>query len=302
MNRKGFVLNKRKLDGDTTEASFYTKKQGQQARHRSEKKFDIDLNGNSKQFTLQTSQTEYLDGQLRLIKSGYFYDDQKDVHKEPSMLFQKGNISIQATSGMQDSIMQYTFKLKIKEIPSAVMYAEDLLQFDSHEFLSSFFGAQNVKKDMYYFSEKELKKCSVLFSGTPRQAVFVWGDEDNLNKLSYILISNVLHTKGAEKNNPLSGNNEWKFQNGIHAGMAIRDLLKINEMDFDIYGNESELAFMAKPTENGKIDFSKTAVMFSCSDCFDDKIFRQKVVSALDVAKANLPMHINDVIIYPSPQ
>ena len=150
----------------------------------------------------------------------------KDVHKEPSMLFQKENISIQATSELQDSIMQYTFKLKIKEIPSSVMYAEDLLQFDSHEFLASFFGAQNVKKDMYYFSEKELKKCSVLFSGTPRQAVFVWGDENNLNNLSYILISNVLHTKGAEKNNPLSGNNEWKFQNGIHAGMAIRDLLK----------------------------------------------------------------------------
>ena len=294
------MLNKQKLEGDTTEASFLPKSKGRQQDISQRKSVDIDLLADSKNFSLQTSSIEYMEGQLRLIKSKYFYDDQKDVHKESSMLFQKGNISILATSGMQDSIMQYTFKLKVKTIPSAVMYAEDLLQFDSHEFLSSFFGAQNVKKDMYYFSEKELKKCSVLFSGTPRQAVFVWGDEDNLNKLSYILISNVLHTKGAEKNNPLSGNNEWKFQNGIHAGMAIRDLLKINEMDFDIYGNQSELAFMAKPTENGKIDFSKTAVMFTCSDCFDDKIFRQKIVSALDVAKANLPMRINDVIIYPS--
>jgi len=49
----------------------------------------------------------------------------------------------------------------------------------------------------------------------------------------------------------------------------------------------------------GKIDFKKTAVMLSCRDCFDDKIFRQKEVSALDVAKANLPVRIYDVIIYP---
>ena len=153
---------------------------------------------------------------------------------------------------------------------------------------------------MYYFSEKELKKCSVLFSGTRRQAVFVWGDENNLNNLAYILVTNKLPTEGAEKNNPLTGNNEWQFQNGIHEGMAIKELLKINEMDFDIYGNESDLAFMVKPGTSGKIDFKKTAVMLTCSDCFDDKIFRQKEVSALDIAKANLPVRVNDVIIYPS--
>jgi hypothetical protein len=153
---------------------------------------------------------------------------------------------------------------------------------------------------MYFFSEKELKKCSVLFGGTRRQAVFVWADENNLNKLSYILVTNVLPTEGAEKNNPLIGNNEWQFKNGIHPGMAIKDLLKINEMDFDIYGNKSELAFMVKPTVNGRIDFKKTAIMFSCSSCYDNKIFDQPVVSALDVAKANLPMCVYDVIIYPS--
>ena len=152
---------------------------------------------------------------------------------------------------------------------------------------------------MYYFSENELKKCSVLFSGTRRQAVFVWGDENNLDNLSYILLSNVLPTAGGQKNSPLTGNNEWQSQNGIHAGMAIKDLLKINEMDFDIYGNGSDLAFMVKPDETGKIDFKKTAVMLSCRNCFDDKMFNQQVVSALDVAKNNLPMYVYDVIIYP---
>ena len=301
MSKKGFELYSSKLDSDTMEASFIAKVKAKKIVIGPKRSVDINLGNDSKYFTLHTSAlNEYQEGEQRLIKSGFFYDKQKDVSKEPSMLFQKGNITIQATSGVQDGIPQYTFKLKEKEIPSAIMYAEELLQFDSHEFLISFFGGQNVKKDMYFFSEKELKKCSVLFSGTPRQAVFVWGDENNLDNLSYILVGNVLPTAGAEKNNALTGNNEWQFQNGIHPGMPIKELLKINEMDFHIYGNESELAFMVKPGENGRIDFKKTAIMLSCSDCDGNKMFDQKVVSALDVAKANIPMHVYDVIIYPS--
>ncbi|MEP6952079.1 MAG: hypothetical protein ABI863_22505 [Ginsengibacter sp.] len=300
MNKKGFVLYKRKLDSDTMEASFNAKIRAGKMNIMPERSIDVYLRNDLKYFTLHTSSlNEYLDGQRKLLKSGFFYDDKKDVSKEPSMVFQKENITIQATSGVQDGLPQYTFKLKAKKIPDSVVYADDLLQFDSHEFLVSFFGAQNVKKDMYYFTEKELKNCSVLFSGTRRQAVFVWGDENNLNHLSYILVSNVLPTAGAEKNNPLTGNNEWQFRNGVRAGMAIKDLLKINELDFDIYGNESELAFMVKPGESGKIDFKQTTVMLSC-DCDGNKMFNQHVVSALDIAKANIPMHVYDVIIYRS--
>lgn len=301
MSKNGFVLSGSKLDSDTMGASFIEKGKANKKDIGPKRSIDMYLKDDSKYFTLYTSSlNEYLDGQRSLIKSGFFYDDKKEVSKESSMLFQKGNITIQATPGVQDGIPQYTFKLKEKEIPSSIMYAEELLQFDSHEFLVSFFGELNVKKDMYFFSEKELKKCSVLFSGTRRQAVFVWGDENNLDNLSYILVGNVLPIAGAEKNIALTGNNEWQFQNGIHPGMAIKELLKINEMDFDIYGNASELAFMVRPGENGRIDFKKTAVMLSCSNCYDNKMFNQQVVSALDVAKKNLPMYVYDVIIYPS--
>jgi hypothetical protein len=301
INRKGFILSGSRSDNDTMGASFIAKAKGNKKDIGPKRSIEMYLKDDSKYFTLHTSSlNEYLDGQRSLIKSGFFYDDQKDMSRESSMLFQKWNITIQATTGVKDGIPEYTFKLKEKEIPSSIMYAEELLQFESHEFLVSFFGRQNVKKDMYFFSEKELKKCSVLFSGTRRQAVFVWADENNLNNLSYILVSNVLPTAGAEKNTVLTGNNEWQFQTGIHPGMPIQELLKINEMDFDIYGNASEMAFMVKPGETGKIDFKKTAVMLSCSNCYDNKLFNQQVVSALDVAKKNLPMYVYDVIIYPS--
>ncbi len=300
MDKNGFALADSKFDNNAMEASFAIAVKGKKKYTGPERIIDINLNDNIKYFTLTTSSlSEYLDGERNLIKAGFFYNSKKDVNKESSMLFQKGNLAIKASRNEGNGMPQYTFKLKEKKFPSSIKYAEELLQFDSHEFLISFFGVQNVKKDMYYFSEKELKKCSVLFSGTRYQAVFVWGDEENLNNLSYILVTNILPTAGAKNNNPLSGNNEWQFQNGIHPGMPIKDLLKINGMDFGIYGNESDLAFMVKPEESGKIDFKKTAVMLSCSSCFDDKIFNQKEVSALDVAKANLPMHVYDVIIYP---
>ena len=301
INKKGFFLSWSSSDSVTTRASFNQKNKSGKKSIPTGRWIDIYIKGDSKCITLHTpALNEYLEGEQRLIKSGYFYDTLKDVKKESSMLFQKANITIKAKKEVQDSIIQYSFDLKEKSIPSSLMYAEDLLQFDSHQFLTSYFGEQNVKKDMYYLSETELKKCSVLFNGTPRQVVFVWGDELYLNNLSYIIVSNVLPTKGGKENNPLSQNNEWQLKNGIYAGMPLKELLKINEMDFDIYGNKSELAFLAKPNQEGKVDFKNTAIMLSCHECFDNKIFNQKLVSALAVAKANLPMRVFDVVIYPS--
>ena len=303
MSKKGYILSSSTMiDSGAIQAYFIERIKSRKALDTKPKRsIDIYIKDGTKHFTLHTpALNEYLEGEKSLIKSHFFYDTLKFIPNEPSMVFQKANITIKANATMKDSIMQYSFELKQKAVPSALSYGEDLLQFDSHEFLVSFFGEQNVKKDMYYLSEKELKKCSVLFSGTPRQAVFVWGDENNLNDLSYIIVSNVLPTEGARKNNPLVGNNEWQLKSGIYPGMALKDLLKINEMDFDIYGNKSELAFIVKPNASGKIDFRKTAVMLSCHDCFDNKIFDQKLVSALDIAKANLPMRVFDVVIYAS--
>lgn len=301
LNKKGFALSWSSSDSGIMKATFVEKTKSKKLNIGPKKRIEIDLKNGSKNFTLHTTAlNEYIEGQRRLIKSGFFYDTLKDMSKASSVLFQKANISIRASTEEIDSVKHYSFILTEKAIPSSLMYAEDLLQFDSHQFLVSFFGEQNVKKDMYYLSEKELKSCSVLFSGTPRQAVFVWEDEIYLNNLAYILVSNVLPTEGAKNNNPLSRHNEWQLKNGIYPGMALKDLLKINEMDFDIYGNKSELAFLAKPNQYGKVDFKKTAVMLSCHQCYDNKIFNQTLVSALDVAKANLPMRVFDVVIYPS--
>lgn len=300
MKKKGFVYSGNKTEMVDEIASFIERGKSKKIGV-SPRSIDICLKDNMKSFTLYTTAlAEYHQGQQNLIKAGYFYDNHKDIRKETSMLFQKANITIRCSQVMQDNVMHYKFDLVEKSIPNSLRYAEDLLQFDSHEFLVSFFGEQNVMKDRYHLSEKELKRCSVLFNGTERQAVFVWDDDIYLNNLAYIILTNKLPTEEGLKNDPLAGNNEWQLRNGLRPGMALKDLLKINEVDFSIYGNKSELAFLVKPTEDGKINFKKTAVMLSCPRCFGDKIFNQKEISALEVAKANLPMRVFDVVIYAS--
>ncbi|MEP6467399.1 MAG: hypothetical protein ABJB05_13910 [Parafilimonas sp.] len=300
MKKKGFEITIVKSDSVDMQACFKMKLKKGKAYEEPVRSVEISLHNDCKYFTLHTtSGRDYLECEKSLIEGGFFYDTKIEIDSTTSGFFQKGNITIQAIPDSESDEPQYTFILKQRIIPSTVKYAEDLLQFDSHEYLASFFGTQNVKKDLYYFSEKELKKCSVLFSGTKYQVVFVWGDEDNLSNLLYVIVPHSLPTASAEKNQPLTGNSEWQFKSGIYSGMDIKSLLRLNGADFNIYGNESEFAFMVKPEDAGKINFKKTAVVLSCSNCKDIKMFNKNEVSALAVARQDLPMYVNDVIIYP---
>ena len=222
MRKKGFEVAAVKTDSMGTQATFMIKLKKNNTYSGTKRSIDISIHEDCKYFILHTASGEdYIEGEKTLVQLGFFYDTKKVIDSTASVFFQKGNITIQARPDNENNDLKYTFILKERKIPSTVKYAEELFQFDSHEFLVSFFGEQNVKKDMYYFSEKELKKCSVLFSGTKYQVVFVWGDENNLNNLLYILVPHVLPTAGAEKIS-LTGNSEWQFKNGIYAGMGYK--------------------------------------------------------------------------------
>lgn len=303
MNKKGFFLFATQTDAMETRATFKERVNFNKSGTGPGKTLELYFKKNSKYFILnKCSLDEYYETKKNLIKSGFFTDGQRDIPSDTSVLFQKANISIEAKKVLVDSITQCRFILKQRVIPSNIEFAEDLLQFDSHEFLKGYFGAENVKTDMYFLTEKELKKCTVLFGSTQRQALFIWDDETNLNSLIYIIITNKLPTKGAEEDPMIiAGNNLWKLKNGVHTGMLLKELLEINQVDFDIYGNNSEFSFLIKPNKSGKIDFKSTAVMLDCRGCYAQKIFDTEKVSAREVAKANIPMRVFDLIIY-SPQ
>jgi hypothetical protein len=171
--------------------------------------------------------------------------------------------------------------------------------FDSHEYLASYFGEENVKKDVYYFSEKKFKKCSVLFGNSNRQVVFVWEDEENLSKLSYILISGVMPTENGLPFNDNIGRNKWSFKNGIYSGMSIRELLEINNRDFKFYGVDSEFSMMVEPENTGYIDFKRVGIMLSCLDGTGSPILKKQKISAEEAVENRLALHVFYIMLTP---
>ena len=303
LKKDGFLASRFWMDYDLKKTSFYERIKIKKSDSLTGRSVELYKKDGAKFYEFHTpSYAEYLDGHRRLIRAGFVHDEKKEMTQESPKLYQRKNITVEATTSMKDDSLQYSFRLELKDYPNpaSIRHAEDLLKFTSHEYLAGFFGEKNVKKDLYYFSDKELKSCTVLFGNSSRQAVFVWDDEENLRDLSYILVSNVIPTVSSEKFNRVLGLNEWELKNGIFSGMSIKELLKLNQKDFEIYGNQSEKAFMIKQENNGKIDFKKTAVMLSCNNCNDDRLFKNIAVKAQDIAEENLPMYVYHIILYSS--
>jgi hypothetical protein len=244
-----------------------------------------------------TCKKEYEDGLMRLKSSKFFQGENPDSSHAP-LFFQKRNLTVHVSTEVEDDSLMYTFLLKKQELPSSVQFAEDLLGFDSHEYLVSYFGEANVQKDVYYFSEKKIKKCSVLYGNSNRQVVFVWEDENNLCKLSYVLVSGILQTENGLPFTDNIGRNIWTFKSGIYSGMSIRDLLRINGNDFKFYGVDSEFSMMVEPVNTGNIDFTKTGVMLTSLDG-RAPILKKAKVSAEDIVESRIALHVFYIMLTP---
>jgi hypothetical protein len=303
LNKKGFVSAGKSLQDDLVGSTFI---ENRKAKSKDTlgiirsislyKKEDIDY------YVFHTSSVqEYRDGSNRLKKAGFFSDSSKGKGSAGPILFQKRNITVIANAEVEDGFTEYTFLLKKKELPNPnnIRYAEDLLMFDSHEYLVSFFGQKNVKQDVYYFSEKELKKCSVLFPNTSKQVTFIWNDEIALSKLSYILISGISPTASGVQFSASVSENKWNLKNGISCNMSIRELLDLNGDDFEFYGRNSEFSYMVAPENKGSIDFKKTGLTLGCFDCSSSSLLDQKKVSAGDAVDRGLAMYVVYIMIMP---
>ena len=301
LNKKGFVPAGKSFHNDLSGVTFVqnrkTKSKDTLGIIRSislYKKDDIEY------YVLNTSSgKEFQDGNNRLKKAGFICDSSKGKGQAAPMLFQKRNITVITNSAEEDEFPEYTFSLQKKELPNPdkIQYAEDLLMFDSHEFLVSFFGQKNVKQDVYYFSEKELKKCSVLFPNTNQQVTFIWNNEVTLSKLSYILISGILPTAGAVQFSASVSQNKWTMKNGIYSNISIRELLDLNGEDFEFYGRNSEFSYMVSPESKGNIDFKKTGITLGCFDCASSSLLDRKKISVSDAIDRGLALYVVYIMI-----
>jgi len=301
LNKKGFLPGNRSIEDNVATISFFekTKPADSLAVYR---RVDLYKKKDAYYFALHTSSLEeYTAGMTELKKAGFFYDNSKDIAEATSLMFQKGSLTVHANPEKKGTDTSYIFLLEKKEFPDpgTIRFAEDLLSFDSHEHLVSFFGERNVKEDVYKMSANETRKCSVLFPNTSRQAVFIWDDEANLYKISFILISGVLPTVSAVQFNRSVSQNTWTLRDGIYSGMRVQDLIEANGNDFSFYGRNSDYPFMIEPQKTRNIDFKKVGVMLDCFNCNGSPLLNKAKVSASDAVNNGLAMHIAFIMISP---
>lgn len=240
----------------------------------------------------------------KLRKEGFFCPVDSVIYNGKEILFQKKNMVVAAACLVSPADTVYSFRFQYKNLPTParVNFADDLLQFTSHQHLVTMFGAANVTKDQYYFSDNEINACTVLFPNTSRQAIFIWNDEMNLADLGSIVIGGSVRGGSSTENEMQQvSENAWMLRNGIRANMKLEELLELNGKDFTIYGKESDYFMKADAAaEKGDIDFKEIAVIMGCLNCSSTYLLNKEKLSAEDALDNNLSMHVLMLILYPT--
>jgi hypothetical protein len=232
--------------------------------------------------TYQTSSAEEFTALIAELKLAGFYCNQQENPATTRLLFQHNDRTVKTFTVTQDSTTLYSLQFHDQDFPDAkdMHFADDLLNFTSHEYLVYYFGEENVKKDFYYFSGDELVNCSVLFANTARQVVFIWKDEVNKINIDNLLFGGQQKLKSAMQSGEFVAESNWVFKSGIHAGMTLYQLRLLNEEDIKFYGGSSAQTGMVVPSTPGKIDFKKEEIILGCVNCTDGKFAAAEVMNA----------------------
>jgi hypothetical protein len=162
-----------------------------------------------------------------------------------------------------------------------------------------YFGEDNVKKDIYYFSGNEIANCSVLFINTNRQVIFIWVDEFNKRTISNLLFGGQQKLKSQIDYDRYVAENNWELKSGVHAGMSIYELRKINENNFNFYGGNAINSGLILGEINGKIDFKRESIILGCMNCKDDTYRSTTVMTADDAIADGRILFVLSVVLYP---
>jgi hypothetical protein len=221
------------------------------------------------------------------------------IQTDTTTFFQKEDMTIRTNEEMRDEIKMFRILFEKKPPPTAIRFADDLLFFSSHENLVLRFGANNVRKDLYYFSETDSSRCSVVFPNSNRQAIFIWDDQVNYRTIAYLMIGGGLRAEGSSGFNQSVSLNTLRCYNGLYTGMRLAEIVRVNQADFNFYGTASDFALMAVPEKKGNIDFKKTGIVLGCFNCSGTAIMKAEKVSAEAAIAAGLQLYVVSIVLLP---
>ena len=219
-----------------------------------------------------------------------------------SAFLQKHDFTVNTSVEIKDSVSFYSIVLSRHHLPKAseIVYAEDLLPFTSHEYLAKTFGDQAVKKDVFYYSEKETNNCTVLFPNSPREVIFIWQDEKNYSNTAFLMIGGHLQTNSSSTFNRQIQHNAWLSKQGVYSGMTLKELQLLNESPINFYNWQMEQAGMLAPKNQGKIDFNKIGLVLNCLNCSESGNVRQaSIINSESQLALDKKIYVSTIVILP---
>ena len=243
---------------------------------------------------------EYIENLKILKETGFYCGNESD---SAGSLFQKRSLSVVAGFNTEhDGDTLYSLVFNHQELPSPekIQFAEDLLQFYSHEYLVSVYGEKNVIRDVYYFSEKDISKCTVLFPKTGRQAVFIWEDQENFCKPAYLIVGGNMNTASSANYDGVVDENVWHSKEGVYSGMSLHSLRRLNGTSFKFYGKNTVAPYMIVPENTGTLNFKKNRIVLGCLNPTSSQLLNNSMVSADEILSDNLGIYVFMMMLLPS--
>ncbi len=237
-----------------------------------------------------------------LKKAGFYCDYEKDSSvTHASYFYQHEDYTADAAMIKVDSIAWYsvTFHKKTLPVNKDLHFAEDLLEFTSHEYLVYYFGEKNVKKDIYYFAGNDIVNCSVLFINTKRQVIFIWKDGLNRRKIDNMLFGGQHKLKSQQDYDKFIAENSWLLKSGVHAGMPLFKLRTLNEKNIAFSGGDAANPGLVFPESSGVVDFKNADVILGCMNCSDDKFLNTKIMYADQALDDGRVLFVLTIALYP---
>ena len=304
LNKKKFLPNGRRYENEIMVNMYVLKPEKRQKKKDTlniKRSIETFHTKDKSSFTYITSlKHEYTESLEELKEAGFFCGSEKD---SVGILFQKKDITVLADMIIEkddDTLYSLAINQQLLPLPEDIQFAEDLLKFYSHEYLVSFFGQKNVIKDVYYFSEKDVAKCTVLFPKTSRQAVFIWEDNVNLCKPAYLIIGGNMNAGTITNYDGIISENVWNSKDGIYSGMSLNSLMKLNGSSFKFYGKNSDSPYMIVPEKTGTINFKTNRVVLGCLNPTGSRLLNNAMIGADEILSDNLGLYVYMMMILPS--
>jgi hypothetical protein len=298
--KENLVPSERFINADTIFQNYLYGKKRRRAINDSDSRYlqEIRIGNKTMLNYATTSAEECAQVKDRLRDKGFHCDCE---NKAGPSLYQKNDILVTVTNEPEDTLTWYKFRVErdVLPPPGNIQFAEDFLQYDSHEKLKYVFGESNVRKDVFYLTESEAVQCSILMPNTDRQVIFIWKDQLNRCTISSILLGSTLRGKSSSQVNFAVLENRWNLKTGIRPNMSLNELVRNNDDDINFYGWNTPYPGMVARENKGKIDFTTTGIMLGCLNCNESRLANQSTISAEMAINEGMHLYVLTIMIYP---